>query len=115
MYRDHSSIGFSLVAYSDLQNVIFSLSPLRKAGTTRVRNPLLGALTKSGQSTATSAELRRRFATDLLNLALAAPVDYADKLTPKPLLHFYAVAPVHSPAADDIYNKPKRDVWLRSL
>ena len=28
-------------------------------------------------------------------------MDYADKLTPKPVVHFYAAAPVHNPAAVD--------------
>ena len=28
-------------------------------------------------------------------------MDYADKLTPKPVVHFYAAAPVHIPAAVD--------------
>ena len=29
-------------------------------------------------------------------------MDYADKLTPKPVVRFYAAAPVHNPAAVDI-------------
>ena len=31
-------------------------------------------------------------------------MDYADKLTPKPVVHFYAAAPVHNPAAVDTRN-----------
>ena len=30
-------------------------------------------------------------------------MDYADKLTPKPVVHFYAAAPVHNPAAVDTH------------
>ena len=35
-------------------------------------------------------------------------MDYADKLTPKPVVHFYAAAPVHNPAAVDMLSS----IWL---
>ena len=37
--------------------------------------------------------------------ARVPPMDYADKLTPKPVVHFYAAAPVHNPAAVDIFGR----------
>ena len=40
-------------------------------------------------------------------------MDYADKLTPKPVVHFCAAAPVHIPAAVD--NPALRKQWAEAI